>query len=156
MKKYFNLWMLVAICYLSTWLVSCENKEPNDLTVAPSPSQFIVMGSVVDDANQPIPSIKISLDDPKVSSEEWSYYYANLCYSDKEGYFSFPIASNTSSWSEVEFPEELTLTAKDTAGIYETQTKTFTVEVLHRYPEGTQWYIVRDGHVQADFVLKRQ
>ena len=87
---------------------------------------------------------------------EWDFYYADLCNTDKEGQFGFPIASKSSRWDEVEFPEELTLTAKDTAGIYETQTKTFSVAVRHRYPESSQWHIVRDGHVQADFVLKKK
>ncbi len=152
MKKHF-LFVLVVMFSL----ISCENKQTGgDPTVAPAPSQFVVMGSVTDDANQPIRSIKITVNDPKVSSEVWSFYYADLCYSDKEGNFGFPIASKYDRWEDVEFPEELTLTAKDTAGIYETQTKTFSVEVRHRYPEGTQWYVVRDGHVHADFMLKKK
>ena len=147
--------LLIALAMLS--LVACEHKQTDgDPTVAPAPSQFTITGSVTDDMNQPLPSIKITVDDPKVNPTEWDFYYADLCNSDKEGQFGFPIASKNDRWDEVEFPEELTLTAKDAGGIYESQTKTFSVEVRHRYPEGSQWYIVRDGHVQADFVLKKK
>lgn len=31
MKKYFNLWMLVAVCCLSALFVSCENKETGNV-----------------------------------------------------------------------------------------------------------------------------
>lgn len=153
MKKYF----LFALILMVMLCVACENKQiDGDSSVAPAPAQFVVMGSVTDDAKQPIRTIKITVNDPKVSSEVWSFYYADLCYSDKEGNFGFPIASKYDRWEDVEFPEELTLTAKDTAGIYETQTKTFSVEVRHRYPESSQWHIVRDGYVQADFVMKKK
>lgn len=152
MKKHF---LFVLVVMLS--LVACEHKQTEgDPTVAPAPSQFTITGSVTDDMNQPLPSIKITVNDPKVTPSEWNLYYSDLCYSDKEGQFGFQIASKNDRWDEVEFPEELTLTAKDTAGIYETQTKTFSVAVRHRYPESSQWHIVRDGHVQADFVLKKK
>lgn len=151
MKKYFLFVLMVLLC------TACEHKQTDgDPTVAPAPSQFTITGSVTDDMNQPLPSIKITVDDPKVNPTEWDFYYADLCNTDKEGQFGFPIASKSSRWDEVEFPEELTLTAKDAGGIYEPQTKTFSVEVRHRYPEGSQWHIVRDGHVQADFVLKKK
>lgn len=153
MKKYF----LFALILMVMLCVACENKQTDgDPTVAPAPSQFTITGSVTDDMNHPLPSIKITVDDPKVNPTEWDFYYADLCNTDKEGQFGFPIASKNDRWDEVEFPQELTLTAKDASGIYESQTKTFSVEVRHRYPEGSQWYIVRDGHVQADFVLKKK
>lgn len=153
MKKYF----LFALILMVMLCVACENKQTDgDPTVAPAPSQFTITGSVTDDMNHPLPSIKITVDDPKVNPTEWDFYYADLCNTDKEGQFGFPIASKNDRWDEVEFPQELALTAKDASGIYESQTKTFSVEVRHRYPEGSQWYIVRDGHVQADFVLKKK
>ena len=128
----------------------CSGDGP--LTPVPAPSEIRVFGSVKDETGNSLESIQFIMDSTKILKMDWLNYDKYL-YSSKDGQF---YANYTNiSLCEIEWPTEVTFVATDTSGVYETQEKTFPVEIKQRYLNNPQWSMVYDGYVQADFVMIR-
>ena len=151
MKKTFITLMLAAICSLSLIFFGCK-KEP-DCIELPGPPCLHIEGTVTDETSQPIESILVTVDSLNLDMDKWTNYYVQE-YSDKEGKCVFAYTYNWAIY-DIEFPSAVILSAKDTSGIYETQTKTFPVARVKRVINLTS-FTVYDGLVTADFVLKKK
>lgn len=130
-----------------------DSSGDGPLTPVPAPSEIRVFGSVKDETGNSLESIQFIMDSTKILKMDWLNYDKYL-YSSKDGQF---YANYTNiSLCEIEWPTEITFIATDTSGVYETQEKTFPVEIKQRYLNNPRWSMVYDGYVQADFVMYKK
>ena len=150
-----NLLKCLIFVFCGMSLLGCEKKNVYEPLFEPRPSFLRIDGSVMDDSSNIVKSVSIY-------AEAANYdlpLYPEVYPINKDGQYSIRYYFD---WFKIEdWPSELlevTVIAKDTTGVYEMQKKTVPVSVQLRYPNEPDWewnYIV-DGHVTADFVMKKK
>lgn len=156
MKSHYFITLVVAMCCMSIAFISCKSNDP---IVPPAPPTCTVTGIVTNEANQPLDSIQFVLD--HTAFAEWKEFekldsldaLKFTKYSDEHGEYQIGVAKihiEDTTW-----PEEVTITASDPAGIYESQTQTVPTVSYARFSDG-KWKKYIDAKAQADFVLKRK
>ena len=156
MKTIIHLGVLVVLWGLFITLIGCEKDGP-DCIMIPPPSGIVVSGTITDEAGSPIESIQIVADSSSFNIGKWRDIEQKE-YSDKKGLYRIQYTSDV-DFESVKWPTELTVIAKDTSDIYETQTQTFAIELRQRYqnlPIGEKYSYILDGYVTADFVLQKK
>ena len=151
MKTKISLWMLAAICSLSMIFKGCK-KDPDSIE-PPGPPNLNIVGTITGETSQPIESILVTIDSLNLDMDKWTNYYVQE-YSDKEGKCVFAYEYKWAVY-DIEFPSAVILSAKDTSGIYEPQTKIFPVERVKRVIN-LMSLTVYDGYVTADFALQKK
>ena len=156
MKTIIHLGVLVVLWGLFITLIGCEKDGP-DCIMIPPPSGIVVSGTITDEVGSPIESIQIVADSASFNIGKWRDIEQKE-YSDKKGLYRIQYTSDV-DFESVKWPTELTVIAKDTSDIYETQTQTFAIELRQRYqnlPIGKKYSYILDGYVTADFVLQKK
>ena len=156
MKTGIHLGGLVVLWGLYIMLIGCEKDGP-DCVMIPPPSGIVVSGTITDEVGSPIESIQIVADSSSFYIGKWRDIEQKE-YSDKKGLYRIQYTSDV-DFESVKWPTELTVIAKDTSDIYETQTQTFAIELRQRYqnlPIGKKYSYILDGYVTADFVLQKK
>lgn len=141
------LGMVVAICALSVVLISCKNNTD----VLPQPPYLTVQGLVTDGESQPLSSIQVTILLPDSLFPAGTTY---SCWTDEKGQYMSDALGCWAIETGVSWPTEITVSAKDTLGIYEEQTKKVSVVAYPRYPDGQLPQYI-DAKATADFVLQK-
>lgn len=156
MKSHYFITLVVAMCCMSIAFISCKSNDP---IVPPAPPTCTVTGIVTNEANQPLDSIQFVLD--HTAFAEWKEFekldsldaLKFTKYSDEHGEYQIGVAKihiEDTTW-----PEEVTITASDPAGVYESQTQTVPVETFSDFKDPRfKNYVI--GRAKADFVLKKK
>ena len=156
MKSHYFITLVVAMCCISIAFISCKSNDP---ILHPAPPYCTVTGIVTNEANQPLDSIQFVLD--HTAFAEWKEFekldsldaLKFTKYSDEHGEYQIEVAKihiEDTTW-----PEEVTITASDPAGVYESQTQTVPLESYTRYSNG-KWKNYIDAKVHANFVLNKK
>ncbi len=148
-----NLFGIAAIlCALSVVFAGCDNKP----IVPPAPPYLSVVGTITDVENRPLESMQVTIFLPEVIRLSGEYEQDTyICYTDSNGQYD---SGTLSCWAITEglsWPEEITVSAIDTSGVYEELTITVPMESYPRYPDG-KWKRYIDAKAQADFVLHKE
>ena len=155
-----SIWM-IAVLYSMFFLVACDRTEQTndngqEIEVPPTPPPYCdVHGAITNEDNQPLDSVQVIIDHTvfyeHVDSNSYYYEYVTSfkTYSDEDGGYDITISGE--EWRG--WPEEVTVTAVDPVGIYETQQKTVPVTIFARFT-WTDDYI--DGIANADFVMHKK
>ena len=151
MKRNF-LWIVATFLVLSVVFVGCKEKQ----VVLPAPPYLHITGIVTDETNQPLSSIQVTIELPEIfiqNMQENVYTY----YTEANGQYNTGCLFSHSAFarSEVSWPEEISVSAKDTSGVYETQRITVPVESYARYSDG-KWSNIIDAKANADFVMHKK
>lgn len=143
----------LVIAMLATSFIGCEKKESDEQGCSAAPSELKVEGSVVNEDNQPLESIKVVTELQCQDAENYPWYgYSGFSFTDSEGNYSYPHLMN---W-HVQKCSEVVITVVDTSGVYETQAKTCAVRVVPRFPEDSTLCDYVDAYATADFVMKKK
>ena len=132
--------------------VACNKSEPIDEpggVDSPAPPFLDILGHVTNESGQPLLGIRMEAVFEK--PEDW-YGYASPTYTNTDGEYwtMYEYWGIEFEWEPIKrYPDEITIAATDTSGVYAPQSQIFPVEVRRRY-QGMNIY---DGHVNADFVL---
>ena len=154
------LFIIVALCGLFSAMVSCRpEKDPESGTgsVVPPREPYIdVRGHVMNEEGQFLKGIKVILDPTDFKSLPVNHDSAcYISYTYEEG--NYEVGTSHDFLTEVTWPEQVTVTAQDTAGIYETQTKTVPVEFQQGYtPLTKEWVDSLCANAEIDFILKQK
>lgn len=156
MKKIqFPMLAAMIICSISFFVAGCKSKEP-DIHNSASPS-FTISGIVANEDKQLLDSIQLVLDYTAFS--EWKEFEVLDSldalkfskYTDMQGEYQISIAKihvEDTTW-----PSEVSITAYDPAGIYESQTLKVPVEIFDGFPNYPQLEGYICGKAQTDFIL---
>ena len=146
-------WIMAALCSVVLVLISCDKQSqtPEPPVVSPQPPYISISGRITNSDGQPLDSIQVMIE----KNDSW-WWHEHQLYSDTDGIYSFDSQYELSSdWTHIEWPSEVTVTTHDLAGIYESRTQTFPVQLTIRYPETPELKGYIDGIVSADFVLHK-
>ncbi|MCR5050953.1 MAG: hypothetical protein K6A36_07720 [Paludibacteraceae bacterium] len=148
MKRNYFKYLAIAICAIS--LIGCKQKEnPSVESIEPS---FYITGTISTEDGLPLEGIQVCVDTTNfaldLSQMKWQIKKG---LSNKEGLFglhymykSFP--------KTIEWPSEVTLIATDTTDMYESQTRTYPIQVRE-----TGDPKITNGLVsEADFVMHKK
>ena len=150
MKKLLLFAIVAVLC------AACKSKGP-DIIHNPAPPSFTISGIVSNEEKQLLDSIQLVIDYTAFS--EWkefdtldsldALYFTK--YTDMQGEYQISIAKihvEDATW-----PSEVSITASDPAGIYESHTQTVPVEIFDAFPNYPQLEGYICGKAQADFIL---
>ena len=136
--------MKAKVCFLKPALAviccllfnSCEKRSIGRDIEPPAPAFLAINGMICDAENIPIPDIKMVLDCTNIEKDINGAFLLEGAeepfYSDKDGQLYAFFTNRSTSFDKVWWPSEVTITAIDTSGVYETQTRTFPVELKKR------------------------
>ena len=144
-------WKIATLCCMMLTLISCEKQNQHQPDVPPQPSYLSISGKVTNSAGLPLQSIQITLE----KSDSW-WWTDKQMYSDKDGIYSYLQQYQKLDLTQIEWPAEVTILAIDTAGIYQQQTRTVSVQIRKRYPDLPEYAEYIDGIAIADFVLREK
>ena len=156
MKNHFLKCLIIAICAIS--LAGCEKKN-DDLVGMPAPSFLEISGAITDETGAPLNSVVVYADTTNLNLTKKCLSNGETIHSFKNDgqytvRYSFAGHLKVEKWpTEI---SDVTIIAEDTIGVYESQKKTMPVNVRARYPEYSTWNDLVDGHVTADFVMKKK
>lgn len=148
MKRNYFKYLVIAVCAIL--LISCKQKET--LCAESIEPSFFITGNITTEDGLPLEGIQVCVDTNNfaldLNQNKWQIKKES---SNKEGlyglhymYKKFP--------KYIEWPSEVMLIAIDTAGIYESQTRTFQIQVRE-----TDDPKITNGLVSgADFVMKKK
>ena len=161
MKKIFNMLMLSALCQVVVCLSSCKmNDEDIGCVLIPAPEKLELSGIITNEDGQSLAAIQISIDDTKLERNEYDlciiWSWDSVKYTNRDGGYKISFEYGGDPYSPTAWPSELTVIAKDTTGIYETDTKTVSVNSRYRYPDDAKYGHIIDGSAIADFVLHKR
>ena len=146
--------VIVTMCCVFMSLVSCENQNhenQNQPVVAPQPPCLDISGHITNSDGEPLESILVTLKE----SDNW-WWTEKRRYSDKDGFYSYSQQYEGSDFSLIEWPAEVTIIVTDTAGLYQSQTQTVSIQIRQRYPDSPKLSKYVDGIATADFVLREK
>lgn len=145
-----KLFFATMCCVLMT-LVSCERQNQPD--VAPAPPCLDISGKVTNSDGQPLESIQITLE----KSDSW-WWTDRRRYSDEYGTYVYRemYYGDYTQYKQIEWPAEVTVIVTDTAGIYQSQTRTVSIQTRQRYPDRPEYADYIDGIATADFILQKK
>lgn len=150
MKKINILGLLPVLCIVVVALISCEKEKVNP-PVSYGPPQLIVRGIITNEEGLPLQSILVTIDSIDLDVDKWEY--SGPDYSDIEGEYGLSYGYKWVSF-DMEIPTEIIVSAKDTSGIYETQSKKIPMERVLLFPDRPSQIFY--GKATADFVLKKK
>lgn len=147
-----NLFGIVATIFaLSVVFTGCENKP----IVHPAPPHLSVVGTITDAEDRPLESVQVTIFLPEVFRLDYYDQETYICYTDTNGQYNSGTLYCMAIEMDSSWPEEITVSAKDTSGVYEEQTITVPIESYARYQDGS-WKSYIDAKAQADFVLQKK
>ena len=148
-----NLFGIAAIlCALSVVFTGCDNKP----IVPPAPPYLYVVGTITDVENRPLESVQVTIFLPEVIRLSGEYEQDTyVCYTDTNGQYDSGTLSCWAITRGLSWPEEITVSAKDTTGVYEELTITVPLVSYAGFPDG-KWKRYIYAKAQADFVLHKE
>lgn len=146
MKKILKC-LVVAICTIT--FVGCRQGN-----VPLSQTRLDMHGIITNEEGTPLKAIQVCVDTiaSNFNSEEW--WWSPIAISEQDGQYYLHYTRKYDWLTTKDWSTEITLIAKDTTGVYATQTKTFPIVVHKRvdYEQGGR----TNATVTADFVMKKK
>ena len=139
--------VLVALCAIA--IVGCERWKVYSIE-RPCPSHLDVSGTVKNEDNISLEFAQVNIKSV-TEPDSRKDVFDTIVYADKNGEYSFIYAVDPAFC-----PTKVSISVKDTTGVYETQEQTLSVIMRHRYPEDSIYINFIDGFVTADFVMKKK
>ena len=139
-----NFFKCLIVAFGAILLIGCGD--------TPHPTSYMeIKGVITDESGQPLESISICIDSARAHLDHAMSYEEGV-FSDQEGKYFMLCRGGYPAIFEEGWPSNMILIATDTTGIYETQEKTFSVDV-----QRSNWIKnFSKASVTADFVMKKK